>query len=144
MISKLLQIVLIITFLVAICFFAGCHDESENPSVNFVSSKTADSNSLKHLQDTSSINQGKSLFQKNCGACHNVLITDNHLAGVIQRVGESYLKLYVTRQDSLIKAKDKYALELKREFENLATVHNFKFSNEQLNAIIAYLKKYSG
>jgi len=69
--------------------------------------------------------------------------TDNHLAGVVQRAGEDYLKLYITKQDSLIKVKNKYALELKRVFGNLANAHNFKFSNQQLNAIIAYLKKYS-
>jgi mono/diheme cytochrome c family protein len=140
---KLLQTFIISTFVKAIFLFAACHTAPENPASNVASLKKTDSNSLKHLQDTSSINQGRSLFLTNCRQCHNVLATDNYLAGVIQRVGESYLKLYLTRQDSLIKAKDKYALELKGEFGNLTSVHNFKFSNDQLNAIIAYLKKYS-
>jgi mono/diheme cytochrome c family protein len=118
-------------------FFVRCHDQHEQTTDKVSLKTTADT------EDTTLINQGKLLFVKNCGSCHKILATDNYLAGVVQRVGEDYLKLYVTKQDSLITAKNKYALELKRVFGNLANVHNFKFSDEQLNAIIAYLKKYS-
>jgi hypothetical protein len=34
--------------------------------------------------------------------------------------------------------------EVKRIFGNLGSSHNFDFSDEQLNAIIAYLEKYAG
>ncbi len=118
--------------------FVGCGEQNEQ-TLNNTPLKT-----IAATVDTSLINQGKRLFVNNCGVCHKILATDNHLAGIVQRVGEDYLKLYVTKQDSLIKIKNKYALELKRAFGNLANVHNFKFSNEQLNSIIAYLKKYSG
>ncbi|HET6996935.1 MAG TPA: cytochrome c [Chitinophagaceae bacterium] len=140
---KLLQVILVVAFVSADSLFAGCRDESKNPTADVSSSDTTYSKGLKHFQDTSLINQGRLLFQKNCGSCHNVEATDNYLKGVVQRVGLNYLKLYLTKQDSLIKSKEEYALELKRRFGNLASVHNFEFSDEQLNAIIAYLKKYS-
>ena len=103
-------------------------------------------NSLKdrtQFDDTLQIAQGKSLFTANCGACHAVFKTDNRLQGVVQRLGVNYLKIYVTKQDSLIKAKDKYALEVKRAFGNMGNSHNFQLSDKQLNAIIAFLNKYS-
>jgi|SRR5687768_4683818 len=132
------QLLVSIAFLLTLnFFFVRCGDQNE---------QTLDNTSLKTIaatEDTSLINQGKSLFVSNCAACHKIVATDNHLAGVVQRAGEDYLKLYITKQDSLIKVKNKYALELKRVFGNLANAHNFKFSNQQLNAIIAYLKKYS-
>jgi mono/diheme cytochrome c family protein len=95
------------------------------------------------INDTIVINQGKTLFVTNCNSCHAILKTDNYLQGVVQRLGENYLKLYLTRQDSLISTKDKHALGLKREFGNLGNSHNFDFSDEQLNAIIEFLRRYS-
>jgi hypothetical protein len=63
--------------------------------------------------------------------------------GVNQRLSPNYFKLYVTKQDSLIKRKDKYALQLKTAYGIQGNVHNFTFSDTELNAIIAYLTKYS-
>lgn len=134
------SLALIAVVLGANFFFTSCNDRHEQQSEN--QSLTNNSASNK-VEDTVLINQGKSLFVKNCGTCHTVTGTDNYLAGVVERVGKDYLKLYLTKQDSLIKAKNNYALELKRTFGNLANVHNFIFSNDQLNAIIAYLEKYS-
>jgi mono/diheme cytochrome c family protein len=132
------QLLVSIVFVLSINFlFVRCGDQHEQ-TLDKTPAKT-----IAATEDTSLINQGKLLFVNNCGVCHKILATDNHLAGVVQRVGEDYLKLYVTKQDSLIKAKNKYALELKKVFGNLANAHNFKFSNQQMNAIIAYLKKYS-
>jgi cytochrome c len=124
-------------------FFVGCNEpdrgkESTQPDSNQLSSKPS-----SNLDDTVFIAQGKSLFAANCGACHSVFKTDNRLAGVLRRMSESYFKLYLTKQDSLIKAKDKYALDLKESFGHLRNSHNFSFSEEQLNSIIAFLRKYS-
>jgi mono/diheme cytochrome c family protein len=132
----------IVILLSANFFFIRCHDRNERITDND-SLRIKGFNHIKYTDDTTLVNEGKSLFVKNCGSCHKVWATDSYLAGIVDRVGEDYLKLYVTKQDSLIKAKNKHALEVKKMFGNLANVHNFKFSNEQFNAIIAYLKKYS-
>ena len=97
----------------------------------------------KNPEDTILINQGKTLFKDTCGICHAIWKTDNYLAGIVERLGAPYLKLYITKQDSLLKVKNEYALKIKTIYGNLASVHNYKFSDEQLNAIIVYLRKYS-
>jgi mono/diheme cytochrome c family protein len=124
-------------------FFAGCHTKSENTTHNVDPSETKQSIEVGQNVDTVLIKQGQALFRINCNKCHAIFKTDNFLEGVVQRLGEHYLKLYLTRQDSLTKVKDKHALEVKEIFGNLGNSHNFDFSEEQLNAIIAYLKKYS-
>jgi len=124
-------------------FLVACREHADNTTNDPDSVITARSTDFHSADDTVIINQGRALFAANCGSCHAILKTDNYLAGVVERVGVNYLKLYVTKQDSLIKAKDKYALELKKAFGNLGNSHNFNFSDQQLNAIIAYLKKYS-
>jgi hypothetical protein len=62
------------------------------------------------------------------------------LEGVVKRGGVNYLKLYLTRQDSLVAAKDSHALQLKKVWANKANNHNFDYSEEELSAIIEYLK----
>lgn len=124
-------------------FFVACHERPGDTTKNLDSSKTIHSTDFKGSNDTTIINQGKTLFVANCGTCHAILKTDNYLAGVVERVGVNYLKLYITKQDSLVKSKDKYALELKKIYGNLANNHNFPLSDVQLNAIISYLDKYS-
>ncbi len=137
------QCLIIVILLSTNLFFAGCHVQPDNSTQNIDSSKTIQSTELRNTGDTIIINQGKILFMANCSSCHAIFKTDNYLQGVVQRVGENYIKLYLTRQDSLVKAKDKYTLEQKKTFGNLDNSHNFDFSDKQLNAIIAYLKKYS-
>jgi hypothetical protein len=110
-------------------FFVRCHDQDDQTTGNVSLSTTTDSGNIVSAEDTTLINQGKLIFVKNCGTCHAIWKTDNYLAGVVEKAGVSYLKLYITKQDSLIKAKDKYALKLKRVFGNLANIHNYRCLN---------------
>ena len=64
----------------------------------------------------------------------------NLLEGVVQRVRDDYLKLYLTRQDSLMKAKDRYAVNIKEEWGNLGNSHNYQYSEKQLQELIEYLR----
>lgn len=87
------------------------------------------------------ITYGASLFKMHCTPCHDAAMkTDNLLEGIVDRLGEKYLRLYLTRQDSLMLAKDKYAVQIKSAYHNRENSHNFKFSSKELDAIIAYLK----
>ncbi len=118
-------------------FFLRCSDPEEQKTKNVTLEIT------QNAEDTILITRGKTLFKDTCGICHAVWKTDNYLAGIVERRGAPYLKLYITKQDSLIEAKNEYALKIKESYGNLASVHNYKFSDEQLNTIIAYLSKYS-
>lgn len=119
-------------------FFAGCDNrQKQNKDSVSLESNTATGDSIL-------FNQGMVLFKDSCGRCHPPpWKTDNWLQGIVPRLGESYLALYLTKQDSLIKAKDDYAVKIKKGYGNRPNAHNFTFSTEQLNAIIYYLKKYT-
>jgi hypothetical protein len=84
---------------------------------------------------------GRNIFHQNCRMCHAAKgMTDNLLEGIVDRLGENYLKLYLTKQDSLLKANDKYALQLKNEFGKQANSHNFTFTRGEFEALVEYLK----
>lgn len=87
--------------------------------------------------------KGEALFNLNCRKCHQIFHTDNYLSRVTDRLDSNYFRLYLTRQDSLIAAKDEYALRLKEGFCNLGNAHNFQFLDSEVRTIIAYLEKYS-
>jgi len=135
------------TFLTAVLITITLHITScDGQSPNVTATVNSSRDSLDHrtlVEDTLQIAEGKLLFATNCGACHAVFKTDNYLQGIVQRLGANYPKIYITKQDSLIKANDEYALEAKQAFGNMGNSHNFRFSDEQLNAIIAFLNKYS-
>jgi cytochrome c1 len=115
---------------------------SSNSCSNQVEIKTIKgSTTVENLIDSSLYRNGFTIFKADCNACHvTKQRLHNHLEGVVDRVGEDYLKLYLTKQDSLILAKDSNALMLKEVWSNLGNSHNFKYTQEQLNAIIEYLK----
>jgi len=135
------------TFVITVVLSVNLLNQSCNVrSANRITTIDSSNNLLNghtQLGDTLQIAEGKSLFTTNCGACHSIFKTDNYLQGIVQRLGSNYLKLYMTKQDSLTEAKNEYALKVKQAFGNMGNSHNFKFSDEQLNAIIAFLKKYS-
>ena len=97
--------------------------------------------SLKKNLSTTKYNYGLSLARTHCMTCHKFNFgTDNYLEGVIQRVGEKYLSLYLTKQDSLINAHDPYAVSLKNNWGNLGNSHNFNFSKSDLEALFEFMK----
>ncbi len=85
--------------------------------------------------------QGLELFLSYCRKCHVTKSRrHNYLDGIVDKVGVDYLKLYLTKQDSLTKNKDKYSLAIKDEWGNQANSHNFKYSERELNLLIEYLR----
>lgn len=84
---------------------------------------------------------GKKIFMEDCRKCHvSKEMRHNYLAGVVEKVGTTYLKTYLTKQDSLLKAKDEYALKLKDFWGNNGTIHKFNYTEKELNLLIEYLK----
>ncbi|SRR6266487_2796241 len=97
--------------------------------------------SLNKKLSATKYDYGLALAKTHCMACHKFnLATDNYLEGVVQRVGEKYLSLYLTKQDSLINAHDPYAINLKSKWGNLGNSHNFNFSQSDLEALIDFMK----
>ena len=115
--------------------------KSKQHSSQLDSTRIEATSSNDRLIDSTLYHRGETIFRADCNACHvskNKL--HNYLEGVVDRVGKDYLNLYLTKQDSLVSAKDSNALMLKRVWNNMANSHNFKYTEDELNAIIEYLK----
>jgi cytochrome c len=124
-------------------FVIGCVDNSKNQTKNpGRDSTTAMVKSPRSIgTDSLLFYKGKVIFKTDCNKCHVARgKDDNYLEGVVQRMSEDYLKLYLTGQDSLVSVKDSIALRLKRVWENQSNSHNFAYSGQELKAIVEYLK----
>jgi hypothetical protein len=122
--------------------FAIYHIRSVNVYKSEINRNKVEITNLKKEKADVNYNFGYTLAKTNCWTCHKFkYATDNLLEGVVQRLGEKYLSLFLTKQDSLISANDIYATELKGKYGNLANSHNFKFSSAELKAIIEFMKK---
>jgi hypothetical protein len=91
--------------------------------------------------DSAAYQFGEYIFSKDCHTCHaGKYQTDNFVFGKVESLGIPYFKLYITKQDSLIEAKDKYSLSVKKVYGNMKNSHNFKFSDAQMNALISFIQ----
>ncbi|WP_091146875.1 c-type cytochrome [Flavobacterium caeni] len=90
-------------------------------------------------------NIGKKYYEDNCIKCHaSKSAKDNILlyAIVNDKYDFEFLRAFVTNQDSLVKASNKEAIAIKKEyFPNSAMNHNFKLSRTEIKSIIYYLKQ---
>lgn len=83
---------------------------------------------------------GKEIFMINCAACHRVYGTDNMLRGYKERMPNTgYLRLFITCQDSLLKAKDPYALSVKTTWDTLY-IHRFRITKNEAATLESYLE----
>ena len=131
----------IAAFIIMPMCLVGCEDQQVRESNSKVTTNKNEFNA-KSIEELA-ISNRPALYKDSCGICHAIWKTDNHLAGIVDRLGRDYLKLYITKQDSLLAAKDEYAVKIKRVYGNGASVHNYLFTDEQLDSIIYYLQDYS-
>ena len=107
-------------------------------------SKKVEVQKLKQIinkKESKLFEKGKTIFINDCKVCHVMKYHGhNFLDGIFKRVDSSYFKLYITKQDSLIKSDDKYAMETKINFGNNDMIHSFTYNDEEIEALIEYLK----
>jgi cytochrome c2 len=87
---------------------------------------------------------GKTLFKKNCAACHNassVKSTGPGLWGVLGRIpSREWLYEWVRNSNKLIKSGDAYANAIYHEYnETQQTIFGNTLSNKEIDAIIEYV-----
>jgi hypothetical protein len=134
-----LQLEITFVLLSTFIFICSCSTNTkEQPDAN-KDNRSSSANSA--VVDSSIFLKGEAIFRIDCNKCHvSKGRLHNYLEGVVQRSGVDYLKLYLTKQDSLIAAKNSNALMLKRVWNNQGNSHNFIYTEEELNSIIEYLK----
>jgi mono/diheme cytochrome c family protein len=136
---KMAILSILLGVIVAIVLIRGL--DMINKQRNLIEKSQFEIDSLEKQSKQLRIEFGRSLFLANCSMCHAGRGgSDNLLEDIVNRMGEDYLKLYLTKQDSLIASRNTHAMALKKEFGNTANNHNFKFTAPELQALIEYLR----
>ena len=94
--------------------------------------------------DESLVSGGESLFKGNCTVCHaiNEVVIGPALRDVHERQSEEWIYAFIKNSQKVIKSGDEYAVKLYEQY-NKTLMTSFDFSNEELNAIVTYIKSES-
>ena len=94
--------------------------------------------------DQNIVNNGESLFKGNCTVCHaiNEVVIGPALRDVHERQSEEWLYAFIKNSQKVIKSGDEYAVDLYNQY-NQTLMTSFDFSDDELNAILTYIKSES-
>ena len=98
----------------------------------------------KETFDQNIVNSGESLFKGNCTVCHaiNEVVIGPALRDVHERQSEEWLYAFIKNSQKVIKSGDEYAVDLYNQY-NQTLMTSFDFSDDELNAILTYIKSES-
>ena len=94
--------------------------------------------------DQNIVSSGESLFKGNCTVCHaiNEVVIGPALRDVHERQSEEWLYAFIKNSQKVIKSGDEYAVDLYNQY-NQTLMTSFDFSDDELNAILTYIKSES-
>ena len=94
--------------------------------------------------DQNIVNNGESLFKGNCTVCHaiNEVVIGPALRDVHERQSEEWIYAFIKNSQKVIKSGDEYAVDLYNQY-NQTLMTSFDFSDDELNAILTYIKSES-
>ena len=94
--------------------------------------------------DQNIVSSGESLFKGNCTVCHaiNEVVIGPALRDVHERQSEEWIYAFIKNSQKVIKSGDEYAVDLYNQY-NQTLMTSFDFSDDELNAILTYIKSES-
>jgi mono/diheme cytochrome c family protein len=94
--------------------------------------------------DESVVKNGESLFKGNCTVCHGIddAVIGPALRDVHERRNEDWIYAFIKNSQKVIKSGDEYAVNLYNQYSK-TLMTSFDFSDEELNAILTYIKAES-
>jgi mono/diheme cytochrome c family protein len=95
--------------------------------------------------DPAKVEEGKTLFNNNCTACHALsdeVLVGPGLKGVNQRRPLAWLVSWIKNSQKMIQSGDKYAVELYNKY-NKTVMPSYDFSDEQIMSILQYIDQQS-
>ncbi|MDG2342702.1 MAG: c-type cytochrome [Cytophagales bacterium] len=94
--------------------------------------------------DESVVKNGESLFKGNCTVCHGIddVVIGPALRDVHERRNEDWIYAFIKNSQKVIKSGDEYAVNLYNQYSK-TLMTSFDFSDEELTAILTYIKAES-
>ena len=94
--------------------------------------------------DKAVISAGEALYEDNCTACHAMdsKVIGPALNDAHKRNNVAWLKAFIVNSQKVIQGGDEYAVKLYKEY-NKTQMNSHDFNDEELNAVIAFIKDRS-
>ncbi|MCL6525057.1 MAG: cytochrome c [Thermoflavifilum sp.] len=139
-----------------ICLLAACggggnnQSSSSGPVSNAPSEAAAPSASSSSSSATAStgnlVEKGQELFQANCSACHRIheKLIGPPLAGVTKMRSKEWLYNWIRNSQAVINSGDTAAINLYKEYNQVQMTPFPQLSNQDIDAILAYIDAQSG
>jgi len=91
--------------------------------------------------DAALVATGETLFKNNCQVCHEIheQKVGPALANITDRRPVDWIKSFITNSQKVIQSGDEYAVNLYNQY-NQTLMTSFDFSDDELNAVIEYIK----
>ena len=91
-------------------------------------------------QDAALVSAGETLFKENCTVCHGIheKVVGPALKDAHKRQPISWIKSFIKNSQKVIESGDEYANKLYEEY-NQTQMTSFDFSDQELDALIAYI-----
>ena len=150
---KNLKFSILLTISALIFFGVACSsssDENENFTDSVTEETDTDTEPNTETEESSSeevelsevAQQGETIFNTNCIACH--LMSDEDLIGpgmkgVTDRREKEWIKTFVKNSTEVIESGDEYAVALYEKY-NKAVMTPFNFTDEEFEALYAYME----